>query len=60
MLENHEFSPVSLFVFSLNICAWKGIKMQLILNYNVHLCFIANKFKSLHSFLFSVSVEHVL
>lgn len=64
MLKNHEFSPIFLFVFSLNICACKCIKMQLMLNYNVHLCFIANKFKSLlgnrNSFLFSVSVECVL
>lgn len=64
MLENHEFSPASLFVFSLNICACKCIKMQLILNYNMYLCFIANNFKSLHcsrtSFMFNISVGHVL
>lgn len=64
MLENHEFGSVFLFVFSLNICACKCIKMQLILSYNMHLCFIANKFKSLHcsrnSVMFSISVGHVL
>lgn len=46
------------------ICACKCIKMQLILNYNMHLCFIANKFNSLpcsrNSFLFNISVGHVL